>query len=181
MSEKHPGGISLTQKLIRLSGISPCHILDMGAGDGHSVRFLKELGFQAEGIDLVPDKDVSSGNFLFCPFPDESFDAILSECSFYISGDSPTAIKEAVRLLKPGGKLLLADVSFLAPENFCQTLEEAGLSVLHLEDYTQLWKEYYISCIWNGTADELCPLPSHKGKCSYYLTVCERRTTYGRI
>lgn len=173
MTEKHPGGISMTRQLLSLSGLSSGRILDMGAGDGHSVRFLRSSGFDAAGIDLIPGDDVLYGDFLNCPYEDGSFDAILSECAFYISGNSSAAIKEAARLLKKGGTLLLADVCFTDLQTHRTSLEDAGFSIKCLEDITNLWKEYYISCIWNGTAELLCPR-REKGKCHYYLTICER-------
>ena len=67
MTEKHPGGISMTRQLLSLSGLSSGRILDMGAGDGHSVRFLRASGFDAAGIDLIPGDDVLYGDFLNCP------------------------------------------------------------------------------------------------------------------
>ena len=190
MTERHPGGISMTRHLIDISGIpfpdstgseagsSPFRVLDMGAGDGHTVRLLRNLGFDAEGIDLSPGPDTSdlpirTGDFLHCPFPDETFDAICSECAFFVSKDARLALKEASRLLKKNGLLLLADVSFTDSADYIHTLEDAGFSVLKLEDITPLWKEYYISCIWDGTVDQLCGC-FPKGKCSYYLTICER-------
>ena len=173
MPEKHPGGISMTRQLLELSGFSYGRILDMGAGDGHTVRFLHTLGFDATGIDLSPGDDVLYGDFLNCSFPDADFDAIISECAFYISGNPSAAIKEASRLLKKGGLLLLADVCFTDLQTHRTSLENAGFSIKCLEDITHLWKEYYIFCIWNGTADLLCPR-REKGKCHYYLTVCER-------
>lgn len=197
MKNRHPGGRSTTRHLLEMSGLLseisgghscgntagrgnmiPFRILDMGAGDGQTVRLLREMGFAAEGIDKHPgtadvDPLVHTGDFLHCPFEDGTFDAICSECAFFISGDAPAALKEAARLLKKHGRLLLADVSFVSPESHIQWLEEAGFSVLALEDITSQWKDYYISCIWDGTVDQLCGC-FPKGKCSYYLTICER-------
>lgn len=191
MTEKHPGGGSMTRHLIALSQITPCRILDMGAGDGHGVRLLREMGFDAVGIDASPNHNsdhIIQGDFLHCPFDDCSFDAILSECAFYVSGNPQAAMREAARLLKKGGTLLLADVSYQDLQGHGSLLQSAGFSVRYLEDITPLWKEYYISCIWNGTADEWCaclqntPVQEErksgssfsKKKCSYYLTICER-------
>lgn len=171
-------GTSLCHDSAPAAKNSTCRILDMGAGDGHAVRLLNSMGFDAKGIDLSPGTDTPEGsllcgNFLHCPFPDQTFDAVISECAFYVSGDADSALKEAARILKKSGLLLLADVSFSDTGTHVHTLEAAGFSVLKLEDCTSLWKEYYISCIWNGTAEQLCPcIP--KGKCRYYLTVCER-------
>ena len=61
--------------------------------------------------------------FLQTGFSAGSFDAVLSECSFYVSGDVHGALREAYRLLKSGGLLLLSDVF---TEDPYALLREAG-------------------------------------------------------
>ena len=109
------------------------------------------------------------GNFLHTPFTDKHFDAVLSQCAFYVSGDIPGALREAKRLLKRGGRLLLSDVFFEAP---VPLLELAGFSVLSAEDMTPRWREYYLEALWREETDG-CALP--KGKCGYWLLIAERR------
>ncbi len=175
---KHPGGVSMTQYLLERSELAPCRVLDMGAGDGQAVVMLRSMGFDAVGIDCAAtgQRSVMQGDFLQCPFADKSFDAILSECAFYCSGDPDGAVKEAARLLKKGGKLLLADVSVRDADNHRTNLEAAGFAVIHLEDVTPLWREYYIARIWDGTVEQVCGMvPKKKGETyRYYLTICER-------
>lgn len=185
MEPLHPGGLSMTCRLLTLAGLMPpeqsrnknarpLRILDMGAGDGQTLRLLRELGHKAEGIDLTEGPGIQKGDFLHCPFPSESFDAVLSECAFYVSGDPDGAIREAARLLvRETGLLLLADVCFSDLSAHKKQLESAGFSVQYMEDLTALWKEYYITCIWNGTAKTFCPRVP-KQKCHYYLTISER-------
>ena len=88
MTDRHPGGLSMTRHLLEMSGLlsvlsesfahgdaagqvnrMPFRILDMGAGDGHTVRLLQNMGFAAEGIDRHPgtasrDLPVHKGDFL---------------------------------------------------------------------------------------------------------------------
>ncbi len=179
MMEKHPGGLEMTRHLLELADLKPCRILDMGAGKGQAVELLLTLGFDAVGIDLSIESEqegiaMIQGDFLNTPFAMESFDAVLSECAFYVSGNPKEALKEAARLLKKGGKLLLADVSFVDEKDYRQQMESAGFSILYIEDITSVWKEYYLRCIWDGTVDEACAGIQKKGKCNYYLTICER-------
>ena len=77
---RHPGGEKHSRYLIELAFLeAPCKWLDMGAGDGETVRLLCSLGYSAEGIDLAPrGKDVTRGNFLEAPWQDGFFDGILS-------------------------------------------------------------------------------------------------------
>ena len=167
----HPGGEAHSRYLIELSFLEPgSKWLDMGAGDGSTVRLLRELGHKAEGIDLVPrEEDVRQGDYLHAPYADGSFDGIISQCSFYVSGDVPGALTEAGRMLHRGGKLVFSDVT----ENVVQLLADvrkAGFAVRHLEDLTDAWKEYYLEALW--TQDNVCRIPGKK--VSYVLFVCER-------
>lgn len=169
----HPEGAAFTERLLALSGLSPCRVLDMGAGAGESVALLRQRGFDAVGIDKAPGPALLQGDFFHCPFPAESFDAILSECAFFICGDTPAALREAARLLGPGGLLLLSDVYFGTAEETKAMLEASGFRLVWFEDAAAAWKRYYIECIWRGAAEGM---PSCTGgqKCSYYLAVCER-------
>ena len=169
----HPGGEKHSRYLIELSFLDKgSKWLDMGAGDGSAVRLLRSLGYAAEGIDLEPrGKDVFRGNYLESPWQDGFFDGILSQCSFYVSGNVPGALKEASRLLRTGGKLVFSDVT----ENVVTLLNqcrEAHFAVRHLEDLTDEWKEYYLEALWKE--EDVC-LPQGK-KFSYVLFVCEKIT-----
>ena len=167
----HPGGEGHSRYLIELAFLDPdSKWLDMGAGDGGTVRLLRGMGFRAEGIDLEPrGKEIHRGDYLACPWQDGFFDGVISQCSFYVSGNVPGALAEAARLLRKGGKLVFSDVT----ENVVELLNQcrkAGFAVRHLEDLTDQWKEYYLEALW--TQDDVC-LPKGK-KFSYVLFVCER-------
>ncbi len=167
----HPGGEQHSRYLIELAFLDKgTKWLDMGAGDGGTVRILRSLGYEAQGIDLTPGSNhVEQGDYLQAPYETGSFDGMISECSFYVSGNVPGALKEAGRLLRKGGKLVFSDVT----EDVVQLLtqvRQAGFAVRHLEDLTESWKEYYLEALWKE--DNVC-LP--KGKhISYVLFVCER-------
>lgn len=42
------------------------------------------------------------------PLPDDSFDAVVSQFGFMFFGDKPQALREMMRVLKPGGRLAVA-------------------------------------------------------------------------
>ena len=48
------------------------------------------------------------------PFPDATFDAIISNGVFNLTLNKEKALKETHRVLKPGGRLMLADMSLVA-------------------------------------------------------------------
>ena len=163
----HPGGEAQTRRLLALAALpAGVSVLDMGAGAGETLRLLCALGYEARGIDLAPrGEGVEAGDFLLSAFPDGSFDAVLSECAFFVSGDQKGALREARRLLRDGGTLLLADVFFEAPEPL---LEAAGFRVLRAEDATEEWKDYVLEALWRGDAP-CCEIP--KGKSRYRLLI----------
>ena len=166
----HPGGAQHTHRLIALSQLKSGKWLDMGAGDGSSVRMLRQMGFDAIGIDLNPrGQDVLAGNYLHSPFESATFDAILSQCSFYTSGDVSAALCEAARLLRSGGKLVFSDVTEQSAI-LAEQCQKAGFQLIFTEDMTSLWREYYLEALW--TQDDVC-LPLGK-KFQYVIFVCER-------
>lgn len=173
---RHPDGENMTAALIGMAHIKPCRVLDMGAGAGETVRYLRSLGFDAEGIDLNPGADAKQGDFLRCPYPDGSFGAVISECAMFVSGNRAKALGEGYRLLAAGGRLLLSDVFFEGEAAARREAESAGFRVLDMADKTAEWREYYISCVWDGTADALCACVPI-GRCGYYLMVCGKDGT----
>ena len=163
----HPGGPEHTRRMTDLAQLPPgARVLDMGAGAGESVQLMRSLGLDAHGIDLEPRGEaVERGDFLHAPYPDGSFDAVLSQCAFFVSGDRAGALREALRLLRPGGLLLLSDVFFEEPTAL---LRAAGFTVTHAEDVTPLWRAYYIDALWRDECP-CCELP--RGRCCYWLLI----------
>ena len=165
----HVGGEKHSRYLMELSFLPKgVRVLDMGAGDGATVRLLRDMGYIAKGIDLAPrGDDVTKGDYLHAPFADASFDGIISECSFYMSGDILGALTEAARMLKKGGKLVFSDVCGDVVA-LLGDVRKVGFAVRHIEDLTDEWKEYYLEALWR---EENVP----KGKGLFYvLMICER-------
>ena len=162
----HPGGTEHTRRLLELANLPRgARIIDLGAGAGEAVQLMREQGFDALGIDLRPRSElVEKGDMHASGFPSESFDAVLSQCAFFLSGDPPAALQEAQRILKPEGLLLLSDVFFEEPIF-------PGYTVLYTEDLTQQWRDYYLGLLWEGK-DCGCDIP--KKKCSYQLIIARK-------
>ncbi len=175
---RHPGGMEHTRRMLDLAALpAGAAVLDLGAGAGEAVLLLNELGFQAEGIDLEPRAEwIRQGDMLHCVYPDESFDAVLSQCALFVSGDVPGALKEAWRILKAGGTLMLSDVEVMPLR---AAAESAGFRVLHDEDMTAEWREYYFEALWKEETMCSCPLP--RGRCGYRMLIARKEKKNGPV
>jgi len=119
-------------EMMKLGGIDPstdsgATVLDVGCGVGGTSRYLaKKLGPKAEvtGITLSPnqvnratelakEQDVPNAKFtvmnaLYMDFPDNSFDIVWACESGEHMPDKEAYINEMMRVLKPGGKYVMA-------------------------------------------------------------------------
>jgi len=126
----HPGGTKLTGRLgelLELKGES--RVLDAASGKGASGVFLAErFGCRVLGVDfsaqsaaeantLAASKGLSElarfeqGDAEHLPFADASFDAIICECAFCTFPDKTAAAREFARVLRPGGRVGLSDLT----------------------------------------------------------------------
>ena len=185
MMNGHPDGEKHSERMLTLAAMQPvslpagARVLDLGAGDGSFLKLLRDRGYEAEGIDLVPrGSGVTEGDLLHTPYEDGSFDAVFSQCAFHVSGDVTGAFRESHRILKDGGVLILSDIDRMA--ELRDEARHAQFAVLYEEDLTEVWKKYYIECIWNGTADEACCpgyseiKENYQNKFGYTLIICKK-------
>jgi len=99
-------------------------ILDVGCGLGMYVRAFRRFSPAAYGIDLDADKIVEAGRDLpnlsvapaeALPFRSDTFGVILSHEVIEHVGDDRLALVDAVRVLKPGGRLVIFAPNRLYP------------------------------------------------------------------
>ena len=84
-------------------------------------------GFDVKAIDLNPaGPDVEPGDMRKLDFPGESFDCCLAECSISGCGKGSAALREAFRVLKQDGCLLVSDVFFHKENAPCLSMGKAA-------------------------------------------------------
>lgn len=113
----------LDAPMLRLaSAPSPRRALDIGCGEGRFCRMLREQGIDAVGIDptpallvrardLDPEGDYREGRAESLDFEDDAFDLVVSYLSLIDIADVAAAIPEMARVLRPGGRLLIANLT----------------------------------------------------------------------
>ena len=83
---------------------------------------------QNASLERVEDRvDIETGDMRALPFPDAAFDVVVSSLAIHnirSNADRATAIAEAWRVLKPGGRLAIADIR--ATARYARTLAELG-------------------------------------------------------
>src|SRR5262245_56963847 len=119
----------------RATGIDRWRRVDQSGNAALATR----RNIDAEGV--ASRADVCTADMRALPFADATFDAVVSSLAIHnVSGhdDRRRAIDEAVRVLRPGGRLLVADL--FKTSEYCQRLAELGLRDITQENLGwRLW------------------------------------------
>ena len=140
-------------------------VLDLGAGAGFDVFLAaNRVGNSGRviGVDMTPEMvgkaranalnggyenvEFRLGEIENIPAADSSVDAIISNCVINLSPDKKSVFKEALRVLKPGGRLMVSDIVLLKelPDAIRQSVAAyvgCVAGALMKDDYLKVIKE----------------------------------------
>jgi 2-polyprenyl-3-methyl-5-hydroxy-6-metoxy-1,4-benzoquinol methylase len=116
-------------------------VLDIGCGPGITVEHLVTRGFEVYGVDIsaemvrecqkqfghMPAAHFSTGNIEALEFQDAFFDVVLSMGVVEYVDDDAVAVKEMVRVTKPGGVIVVTLPNRVSPYRVWQRTVYRGL------------------------------------------------------
>jgi SAM-dependent methyltransferase len=136
-------------------------VLDLGSGGGIDVllsaRRVGPTG-KAYGVDMtdemlelarrnqreagIANVEFLRGSIEAVPLPDESVDVVISNCVINLSTDKDRVLREAFRVLRPGGRFAVSDIVIQGrlPDGLRQSLEAWSGCVagaLHEDEYRE--------------------------------------------
>lgn len=170
-----PGGVDLYRQIALLTEMGPgLEVLDVAAGKGVPLEyFAEEFGVTASGVELSPSMvevaeawsrqlragdriQFQTGRSDQLPYRDEIFDIAIGELGLANHCDPADAVRELVRVTKPGGFVVLVQLVWKAPVDeerrvvlsehlgarplmvveWRRLLREAGVEEIHVENWS---------------------------------------------
>ncbi len=196
-----PGGLALTRRMLALAPLPVgARVADIGCGGGGTVHLLRRgYSLVATGLDIALPKrapgTLEKGDATSLPYAGGSLDALFYECSLSKMEPPETALSEAGRVLKPGGRLYVQDLyargqdaRFHGPlgrverwDRQQQRFSEAGFRLCHFADETPALLSLWGQLVMEQGAEALCGALQaddaglKRARCGYYVAVLARR------
>ncbi|WP_172292277.1 class I SAM-dependent methyltransferase [Pseudoruegeria sp. HB172150] len=142
----------------RVLAAAPGRALDIGCGEGRFCRWLRGQGIAAVGLEPAqglldeairrdPEGEYVKGRAEALPFDDGAFDLAVFYLTLIDIDDMRGAVAEAARVLRPGGRVLVAN---LQPFNTAATAfdkHESGGRLIQMNRYLEEFDGWYE---WRG-------------------------------
>lgn len=119
-------GEDVTMRVVEAVGAEAGAVLDVACGPGIVTAALAPRAREVVGLDITPEMLAAArrrceragvanvsfreGSATDLPFPEHSFDAVVTRLSLHHLTEPGTALGEMARVLRAGGKLVVADV-----------------------------------------------------------------------
>jgi SAM-dependent methyltransferase len=156
----HPGGFALTKRTAELAQLTAgLRVLDVSSGRGtQSIFYAGEFGVDVVGVDISEEmvRTAASnavnaglghktqfriGDSQSLPFEDNTFDVVINECAVGIPDDSQKVLNEMVRVVKPGGRILIHESTWrvkLSRDEKEEFAERYGTTPLELAEWLNM-------------------------------------------
>ena len=130
----HPGGMAMTRRAGEVAGLAPGkQLLDVSSGRGtQSIYYARQFGVDVTGVDISEEMvETASANAAragvagrvrfrqadsqHLPFDSATFDAVVNECAVGIPDDSQAVLDEMLRVVRPGGSVVIHESIWRTP------------------------------------------------------------------
>lgn len=178
--QDHYGGVAANDALAALASLDEnCHLLDVCCGLGGPSRYLAHnYGCRVTGIDLTQSRingatrltemaglgtlvEFKCANALELPFPENTFDVLVSQEAFCHVPQKDRLVAECVRVLKVGGRMTFTDILitnktsdetkarleremvFLelgSADSYCRAFEHESCASIEASDLSDQWR-----------------------------------------
>ena len=172
-----PGGLELYGQIARLTNLADgAEVLDVASGSGAVLEHLvTAYGVQGQGVDHDPDmvevaeqraresgladrlqfQQAPPGKL---PYRDSIFDVVIGELELTARAEPRPAVRELVRVTKPGGSVVLVQPVWKAPLDAarrCELTEHLGVQPLMVVEWKRLLLDAGVESLhseeWSGT------------------------------
>ena len=156
----HPGGMAMTRRTGEVAGLAPgMQLLDVSSGRGtQAIYYAQQFGVEVSGVDIseemvrtasrnaaragVADRvTFRQGDSQRLPFSAGTFDVVVNECAVGIPEDSQAVLDEMLRVVRPGGVVVMHESTWrasLSPAEKDELADRYGTTPLESAEWIEM-------------------------------------------